>query len=164
MKRSAATAMKRCAAMAVWPVLAVAALGLSVGAGSAHAQARLAVTATVLKHVSMKVLAQPSRVVVTAADLARGYVDAPHPVLLTIRSNSRDGYLIAFAGQGAFLRQLRIRGLGPEIQLGAEGGFVRQASNAGVPDTVNLAFRFELLPTAQEGVYGWPVQMSITPL
>jgi hypothetical protein len=166
MNSCAAPGTNRCAATAVWSFLAaVVALALSLSAGTVHAQAqaKLQVTATVLKHVSMKVLAQPSSVVVTAADLARGYVDAPSPVKLTVRSNSRDGYLIAVAGQGDFLRRLRVRGLGPEVQIGPEGGFVRQASRSAVQDNVDLAFRFELAPGAREGVYGWPVQLSITP-
>ena len=43
----------------------------------AAGEIKVTVTATILKHASLHVLAQPASLVVTAGDLARGYVDVP---------------------------------------------------------------------------------------
>lgn len=128
-------------------------------------ETKLSVTATVLKHASLKVLAQPSSVVVTAADIARGYVEVPSPAQIAVKNNST-GYMLVFAGHGDFVRQVRVRGLGSEVQMGADGGAVSQAnSGGGMSSTVlDLGFRFELSAAAQQGVYPWPMQMSVVPL
>lgn len=141
---------------------------LMVPAGAAaegNSEMKLTVTATVAKHASLKVLAQPSSVVITAQDIARGYVDVPSPAQVAIKNNS-DGYMLVFAGQGEFVRQVRVRGLGSDVQMGADGGVVSQrVSGRGTGSTVlDLGFRFELSASAQQGVYPWPMQMSVVPL
>lgn len=54
----------------------------------ASEQAKMTVSATVLKHASLRVLAQPSSVVVTAEDVARGYVDVSAPTQVATCSSS----------------------------------------------------------------------------
>lgn len=145
----------------------VLASGLLAGCTAALADAhqlRLNVSATVLKRASLKVVTQPSAVLVTEADIERGYVDVAGPAQVTVRNNSVSGYLLVFANQGEFLRQVRVRGLGGEVQMGADGGFVRQPGGAVASSILDLGFRFELAPTARAGVYAWPVQLSAVPL
>lgn len=127
---------------------------------------KLTVTATIAKHASLKVLSQPAAVVVTAADIARGYVDVPGSAQLAVRSNSMAGYMLVFASDGDFIRQTRVRGLGNDVQLGVGGGLVPQAAAAqGVTHAVlALGFRFELSDTARQGTYLWPVQISVVPI
>lgn len=135
------------------------------GAAAGGSESKLTVTATVLKHASLKVLAQPSSIVITAADIARGYVDVPKPAQIAIKNNSA-GYMLVFAGYGEFVRQVRVRGLGNEVQMGADGGTVSQANTGGGMNStvLDLGFRFELSASAQQGVYPWPMQMSVVPL
>jgi hypothetical protein len=129
-------------------------------------EATLTVSATVLKHASLKVLAQPSSVVVTAADIARGYVDGPADVTVAIRNNSAGGYLLEFASQGDFMRQILVSGLAHETQLSAAGGVIAQpATGSGVTRaTLGLGFRFVLSASAQPGTHPWPMRLSVTPL
>jgi hypothetical protein len=129
-------------------------------------QATLSVSATVLKHASLKVLAQPSSVVVTAADIARGYVDGPAAVQVAIQNNSAGGYLLEFASQGDFMRRILVRGLAHETQLSPAGGAIAQPSTgSGVTrTTLGLGFRFLLSASAQPGTYPWPMRVSVTPL
>ena len=126
----------------------------------------LTVTATIAKHASLKVLAQPSAVVVTSADIARGYVDVPAPAHLAIRSNSQSGYLLEFASEGDFMRQILVKGLASDIQLSPAGGTIMQtATGAGVTNTtVALGFRFLLAESTRQGTYPWPMRVSITAL
>lgn len=149
--------------------LAAAAL-LCAWSAPAQAQAsggtEVKVSATIRKHASLEVLAQPGSVAITQADIARGYVDVPAPVQVAVKSNTQEGYLLVFDNQGDFFRQARVRGLAGDVQVGAGGGQVAQrASGHGVSKvTLALSFRFELSESAREGVYAWPMQLSAMPL
>jgi len=147
---------------AMLAALALAAMPLCVVADPL----KLPVTATIAKRATLKVLAQPAAVVVTAADIARGWVEVPGRAQVTIRSNSPAGYMLAFASEGDFVRQMRVRGLGNEVQIGPGGGVVPLGGSAQsvTQATLELGFRFELAADAQQGTYAWPVQISVTPI
>ncbi|MDO8719850.1 MAG: hypothetical protein Q7K20_12825 [Polaromonas sp.] len=127
---------------------------------------KLTVTATILKRASLQVLAQPGAVVLTAADIARGYVDVPGALEVAVQNNSADGYLLTFESQGEFIKQTRVQGLANDVQLDALGGSIAQsASGRGVQKvTLNLGFRFALADAARQGVYAWPIRLSVAPL
>lgn len=148
-------------------LLGVAFLGLVAASFTAGAvENKLTVTATVLKHASLQVVSQPGSVAVTAADIARGYVDVPATAQIMVKSNTADGYMLNFSSQGDFFSQAVVRGLGSDVQLGADGGGVAQRTAArGMTNTsLDLGFRFLLSASAQQGVYAWPMRVSVTPL
>jgi hypothetical protein len=130
------------------------------------AELEMKVTATVRKHASLRVLAQPGAVTVTPSDIARGYVEVVAPMQVAVRSNTQEGYMLVFDSHGDFFRQARVRGLGSEVQMGAGGGHVAQRASGGGMNTATLAlaFRFELSQSAKEGIYAWPVHLSVMPL
>ncbi|MCM2312356.1 MAG: hypothetical protein NDI84_13235 [Steroidobacteraceae bacterium] len=146
--------------------MAAALMGAGAKASTASdGQSRLLVTATVLKHASLKVLAQPAAVVITAEDIARGHVDVPLHTEFVVNTNTA-GYLLDFATSGNFIRQIIVTGLANEVQLGAEGGVIAQGSAPG-PKTrrgVLLAFRFVLSESARATTYPWPVRLSAAPM
>lgn len=147
--------------------VALAALGLaSMSPGVAADEVRVPVTATIAKRATLKVLAQPVTVVISAADIARGYVEVPGRAQLSIRSNSLSGYMLVFASEGDFVRRIRVSGLGNEVQIGAGGGIVPQSGSAQsvTQATLELGFRFELAANARQGTYAWPVRMSVVPI
>lgn len=126
----------------------------------------LKVAATVRKHASLQVLAQPGSVQITEADIARGYVEVKAPVQVAVQSNTREGYVLVFDSHGDFFRHARVRGLAGEVQVGPAGGTVaqKQAGPGMNRVTLTLAFRFELAQDTREGVYAWPMQLSALPL
>ncbi len=146
--------------------LAVALAAAPMMAAASAQEAKLAVSATVLKHASMKVLAQPSAVVVTPADIARGYVDVPVASQILVLCNTEQGFMLEFASSGDGIRQILVRGLGADVQLGPDGGGVAQrVSGRGMTRTsLDLSFRFVLSEAAQQGAHPWPVRLSVTPL
>lgn len=151
--------------LAASAALAVGLLGAPLTA-TAAGEAKLTVTATVLKRASLKVLAQPAAVVVTAADVARGYVDAPAPAQVAIQSNSLGGYAIEFASEGDFMRQILVKGLSNEVQLSPAGGMVAQSSATPgqTKTTLALGFRFLLADSTVPGTYAWPLRLAAIPL
>ena len=148
-----------------WGVVVLAGL-LPCLSEAGSSDAKLTVTATVMKHASLKVLTQPTAVVVTAADIVRGYVDVPSPSHVAIQSNSHSGYMLMFAIEGDFLRQILVRGLGSDVQLDtAGGGVARRPEGRGMSKaTLDLVFRFVLSSSAKQGVYAWPMRMSVSAL
>lgn len=146
-------------------LLAAAAL-IATGVDAAAASQPLNVTANVLKRASLSVLAQPVAVVITTADVRRGYVDAPDSVHLSIRNNSAEGYLLDFASEGDFIRRIQVTGLGNEVQMGPAGGLVPQsgATSRPVNAMVSLTFRFILSDAAKPGTYPWPMRLSASPM
>ncbi len=141
-------------------------LGTPLVASISSDEAKLTVTATILKRASLQVLAQPASVVVTAADIARGYVDVPSPLQIMVQNNSRDGYMLTFESQADFMRQTLVRGMGNDVQLEATGGSIAQAaSGRGMQKTtLDLGFRFIFAESARQGVYAWPMRLSVTPI
>lgn len=162
--RYAKTALIRTVQVAMCSALALSLLGMPATATAGDV--KLTVSATVLKHASLNVLAQPSSVVVTEADISRGYVDVPTPAQVAIKSNTAGGYLLEFASQGDFMRQILVRGLANDVQLSPAGGAVmRPSSGTGVTKTtLALGFRFVLAESARQGTYPWPIRLSVTPL
>ena len=131
---------------------------------AAGAQVKVGVTATVLKRATMQVLAQPAALLVTASDIARGYVDMPAATQVAIRSNSPDGYLMEFSSETDFIRRVQVDGLDTTVQLEPTGGVVAQRGTGSiVRTTLQLGYRFVLADGAREGRYPWPMRMSIGP-
>lgn len=148
-------------------LVGVALVGLvAVSFTAGAAENKLTVSATVLKHASLQVVSQPGSVAVTAADIARGYVDVPSTAQIMVKSNTQEGYLLTFTSRGDFFRQALVRGLGNDVQLGPDGGGVAQKTTGrGMTRTeLDLGFRFVLAASAQQGVYAWPMHVSVQPL
>lgn len=145
--------------------LAVGWMGMPLAALAAS-ETKLTVSAMVSKHASLQVLAQPASVVITPADIARGYVDVLSPAQVTVQSNTQDGYLLMFENQGEFFRETLVKGLDSDVQVSAGGGGVAQRSlGVGMrKNLLNLGFRFVLSDSARQGVYAWPMRLSVSAL
>ncbi|MFC5496178.1 hypothetical protein ACFPOE_01410 [Caenimonas terrae] len=123
-------------------------------------------SATVLKRATLTVLKQPASILVTEADVARGYLAVPSAVQVAVQTNSPAGYVLLVAAQDDFVREIVMSGLDSDIQLGAAGGLVFQRGGVrGVTrKNLDLRFRLVLAKGAQRGEHPWPVQLSVTPL
>jgi hypothetical protein len=144
----------------------MACLALTNAAAAEADSGTLAVTATVAKRATLQVLAQPASVLVTDADVARGYVEVQAPVQVAVQSNSPAGYMLVLAGQHDFVREVLMSGLDSDVQVSANGGMIPQRSTGrGVlRKTLELRFRFVLAKNALRGEHPWPMQLSVTPL
>lgn len=72
--------------------------------------------------------------------------------------------LPASSGDGP--RQIVVRGLGADVQLGEDrGGASQRVSRRGMTrNSFDLSYRFVLSDAAQQGAQAWPVRLSVTPL
>ncbi len=155
--------------------LVTAALVAALSLGSLHnadatqsdgtrnaAGSTMTVSATVLPYSDLKVIGQPSELIVTNADIARGYVDVPIPTKIEIKNNVLSGYLLAFEGLAEPFKEVQIRGLGRDVYINSSSGWVAQPYSQGTV-TLELNYRFVLSKRPQPGTYAWPLTISVIP-
>jgi hypothetical protein len=141
-----------------------AALALLVPAGSAfgdEASTRMQVSAIVLPDARIVRLDAPT-LVITAADLERGYLDVVRRY--EVRSNAPDRLLLQFFVRGNLARSVEVRGLGAPLAIGPLGGQLCLDPPGAPGRDLALGFRIQLDPDVVPGIYPLPVVVSIDPV
>jgi hypothetical protein len=152
-----------------WRRPALRALAWSACAGglaslcAADSGTLLQVSANVTPVVRLEATA-PTALLITGADLARGFIDTPHPLRLRVYSNSRTGFALDVASQSPWFTAVAIEGLDTPVTLGAEGGTIVQRWQGAHSRALELRLRFRLAPGVPPGLYAWPVQLRARPL
>lgn len=123
---------------------------------------QIQVTAKVLARASFHVLRQPAEIVVTEADIRRGYLDVHAGSLLEIKNNSRGGVNMQFDIQGLPFREVRVSGLGREVAIGPAGGIITHQMTG--TSVVALSYRFVFDQSSRAGTYAWPFSISVSPV
>ena len=156
---------KRLIAYALSFAVSLAALGAVVpSAEAAQKSAVLAVSATVIANARLQTSHQATQLSISAADIARGYVEAPAASRFSVTSNSRSGYRIEFNPVGDFFESVHVAGMGNVVRLGPDGGTIVQRGPLPQNLTHELDFRFNLRPGTLPGSYPWPLQISVRAL
>ncbi|MBS0388613.1 MAG: hypothetical protein JSR15_09035 [Proteobacteria bacterium] len=106
----------------------------------------------------------PAPLQISAADLARGYVDVPHALRLRVYSNSRAGFVLDVAARSPWFSAVAIEGLDTHVTLGADGGTIVQRWQGATTREVSLHVRFRLADGLLPGLYAWPLQFRARPL
>jgi hypothetical protein len=135
-------------------LLAMAALGPGSADGAQPGRstsAQLQVSVTVLARTLSAPIDQQAALLITADDIARGYVDAPHATRLEIRTNATDGYLL--------FRGIHVSGAGEVVSIGSGNGWVHMPFT-GSRVTLDLSYRFLLRTGISPGEYPWPVDVQ----
>jgi len=124
------------------------------------------ITATeqVQSHTALKIVFQNSELLVTYADILRGYVEIPVATHIEIRNENLAGYLIVFNGIGGPFKEVIVKGLGREAMISSNGGWISQPYNGRDPVMIELSYRFILSENAQPGTYAWPLTISVSPI
>lgn len=124
---------------------------------------RIEVTARIREKAALRVLWQQARIAITKSDVLRGYVDVRMASRIEVQNNSPHGYLLVFEGTGGPFREVLVRGLGREVQLGSEGG-IAPMPYARDPIVMELSYRFVLDKETKAGIYEWPLAISSRPI
>lgn len=152
-------------------LLALLALLLSLATGNAaadsaagvsSAQANLRVTVVVPRYATMRV-ATPRSIVVSEADVERGYVELAAPVEVMVQSNVVEGYTLAFDRAGEHVQRAHVQGIAGELVVGEGVALAtRPAAGRGMwRDVLQLHFRFDLAPATRAGQHPWPLEISM---
>ena len=124
--------------------------------------ATLQVSVTVQARALLHVESAPAGLLLTEADVQRGYVELPAASRISVRTNSPTGYLLAFEITSGLIEEIQVRGLGAETYISSMGGWVAQPYTGAVT-SAELSYRLVLSKDARPGEYPWPVTLSASP-
>ncbi len=130
----------------------------------AQAHEAMVVSATVIPVARIYMPSEPPPLQVSAADVARGYIDAPRALLLRVDSNSRAGFALEVYPLSPWCTAVALQGLDTEVDLDRSGGSVVQRWQSGKSRALALRARFSLAPAVQPGLYAWPLRLFARPL
>ena len=153
-------------AIAAITVLLLAAVP-EVRAGSALATAQasafldFAVVIPAMVRVEARV--DPSRFVVTARDIDRGYVEMDEASVLTLSSNARSGFALSVAFDAALVRAVDVRLPGTTLQAAESGMVMSVHAGRMAARTIHVGYRIYLAAGARAGDYRWPVALTYSP-
>ena len=138
--------------------------GSFAAANARDARATFTVGATVVAIARIDMQSAPADLVVTAADVRRGYIDVAEPTALVVTSNSPSGFALDLMTVMPLMSAVIVRGLESDQSLGADGGTLVQRWQGAHTATLSLRFRLVLADGLAEGRYPWPMRLRVRPL
>ncbi|MDA8173343.1 MAG: hypothetical protein M0018_01990 [Nitrospiraceae bacterium] len=148
-----------CMPFAMAAILVVLAIQFTPAqAWARSATSQISVTAYVMPAAYVRTVYQANSVQVTAADISRGYVEAPAATV--VKLGSERGGMVSFGGLSGPFTGFQVTGQGgPAISpdgMYISGGGSRMAG-------VTLGYRFYLnTQTARPGNYSWPLPVEVS--
>ena len=143
---------------------ALAIAGGFAGLCAADSRGTLQVTANVVPVARLEMTAPVPPLLISTADVARGYVDTPRPLRLRVYSNSRAGFALDVVSMSPWFTAVALNGLDTEVTLGTEGGTIVQRWQGEQSRALALRTRFKLAAGLVPGLYAWPLQLRARPL
>lgn len=141
---------------------AAIATSLAAPAAASGNRAEVQIHATVQARALIDRQRLPQHVVISDADVARGYVDVEQPVELGIRSNHPGGVVLGFSLNSQQLEAVDVQA--------AQGGyphpagiFVPQPERGLRAHSVSLKVRLKLAPQARPGTIAHPLSVFLAP-
>jgi hypothetical protein len=118
------------------------------------------VTETAAAYARLKLVYQAPELVVTYADILRGYIEVKSASRIEIRSNAF--FFLRFDGLNKPFKEVKIRGFGKDIRVDTRGNSLFLQDIRGFA-TFDLTYTFVLSEDAQPGTYAWPIEISVHP-
>ncbi|HBH60697.1 MAG TPA: hypothetical protein DDX85_02925 [Nitrospiraceae bacterium] len=119
------------------------------------------VSAEVLPVVRYEIIHQEKNLFITEKDITKGYIDVHNAVIFTVRTNSRNGYVLTFFVGANLFNEVKvfcdsisadIHDTNNEVHMVFEGmKYVKK----------ELSFRFYISDILRPGRYDWPVDFMI---
>ncbi len=142
----------------------LAAATISPHGDAAAVRGVIAVTAIVPAQTTAQLVRQPAELTITAADIARGYVDISPATELRVTSNDPVGYVVEFFSRLPILTAVTVSSRDGSADLGPDGGAIVERGRQGRDQSLRLSFRFRLAAPVQPGTYAWPLALNVRPL
>lgn len=155
--------MRRCMERVAIVFAVCALLGAMQQAQAGTARAEIAVSVRVMARTLINSESSPRQLEVSAADVARGYVEVQGATHLLVTNTNRRGYLLSVWPQAQVFSTVVVRSGDSQAELGADGGEIFEG-RWGQMVPLALDFRFMLAPDVKPGVYPWPVKFQASPL
>lgn len=124
--------------------------------------ARMNVSVQVMARAVVSVDSQPGDIVVTAADIARGYVDVTEPLRLRVRTNSLRGCLLQVSKTSETFAAVELSFGNVSMSVANQSWIARPHVAGG--ETVSATIRVRLAAGAEAGRHPLPVEVSAVAL
>lgn len=139
-------------------VLVVGAMPAAAGEVSANMQ----VSTYVVARAIVTVDGQLSTVSVSDADVTRGYVDVADPILVHVRTNSRQGYILTVDNLSDRFSSVELSSNDVSMNVGAESFLQRPYVSGG--DVIPMHARLHLAPGTTPGQASVAIAFNASPL
>lgn len=149
-----------------YTIFLLVSLFLCLNLKAATNSAQLMVTVIIPKYVSLKLSQTPPSVNITKQDIKNGYIKVNDALQIEIKSNTKEGYSLVFNNSNSFSSLIYMTGLENEVQISQNESVLLQPSlGMGLKTiNINLSFKFIINKDIKEGLYPWPLNVSITPI
>jgi len=127
-------------------------------------QASLYASVRVLPYVNYDINHQDANLTITQEDIDRGYAEISNAIIVSVKTNSPNGYVMNFFIGGNYIREISLSDGSNNYSLSESGGEVYFVHGGTNYVTKELSFRFTLLADAEPGIYGWPVSFIMSPM
>ena len=124
--------------------------------------ATMTVSVQVIARAIATVESAPAQLEVTAADVARGYVDLPAQIVVRVKTNSRNGYVLQTTNVSSAFRAIELRSGTALFDVRVETFMQRPWVETG--DVLEISGRAWLDAGATPGTYALPVRFEARPL
>lgn len=142
---------------ALTAILAAALVTGSLQAESVSATVQ--VSARVIGRTIITLQSEPM-VTITPADLERGWVEVTEPSVLSVKSNQRAGFQLAFAPTAPWVAGGEVAGLSDPIVFEASGASAAFSYAGVAPRQLELRWKLHLSPDATPGTFPLPVSFA----
>ena len=143
-------------------LLLIVAAFVTLPAAADSATANMNVSVQVIARAQVTVTSQPTHVVVSAADVARGYVDLDAPVVVVAKTNSRRGYLLTVGNTSPGFTSVELSFGDTKLNVVGESWINRPYVPGG--EVVSMGVRVRLASGSQPGSYDLPIAFSAVAL
>ncbi len=116
----------------------------------------------VLPVMKYSILYQESNLTITQEDINKGFIDVQEAVVLSVKTNSTNGYLLAFSLESNMFSRVTVRNENNVYNLSETGGEIHMPFHGMNVTTQKLSIRFHLLSNISPGQYEWPVSVLIS--
>ena len=125
--------------------------------------ATMQVSVQVIARAIVSVDSQPVSVTITSDDIARGYVDVQAPIMVRVRTNSRQGYMLQVENQSETFSSIELTSGNVEMHVGDHESWIQRPYVAG-GDLMPMRARLHLSQAAVSGTFAVPIAFTASPL
>jgi hypothetical protein len=128
-----------------------------------HASASLDFRIVIPAMVRAQPRAEPATLAVTAADVARGYVDVGGAEAVSLTSNGNSGFMLGIAFDTMLVSAVDIRIAEKVLTANETGTWVPVHMGRLAARVMRLGYRIFLVRGTHPGTYRWPVGLTYAP-
>ena len=119
------------------------------------------VSTEVLPVVKYEIIHQEKDLFITEEDIKMGYIDVHSGVIFTVRTNSKNGYVLTFFIGGNLFNGVKVFCDSISADINDENNEVHMVFEGMKYVKKELSFRFYISDILRPGIYDWPVDFMI---